>query len=502
MRQSSQSESTTPSSPGSKSSGFRKRVAPRKTVSKSPYLVLYGVGIFAFALAAACTTITTVLAVRASTGQLSIRRLALAAAATDILALGGLVTFILQFTWRLDEAGLWSRLRTWCLVAAGVLPSILGAILTLATLAWMRARLTQIASSSLGPHTPGLITADFVLWAFAVLSQVGLCALTLRGRSLSGSHKAGLSDGGAESLPEVGEQTPPVSLETYTQPHGSQKAFTQSPAVSSDPRESLRLSVQQILRPVTSKTRLLGRQSSVFQDSKSVHSTRPSSMDSVRPEDGFDAWDTSSVDPRVRDTVMQSGPSRGTALETIPGSRPASPARALDGPFPVRSKSPNLIAPPLPPFYGFSRPSSQRSSRRPSTADESHIHPLFRTDSPTPPPTATPGTIVTASPFGGQVLTSPIRPGFGRVGPSFGSRPTTPVALVHSPSFSRPGSPDPVPQLPNFGASTAKSPSPPDSDVAPPETLPIPGAFPDPSSTSGGEVDEKTKGDLSRDSPQ
>jgi hypothetical protein len=35
---------------------------------------------------------------------------------------------------------------------------------------------------------------------------------------------------------------------------------------------------------------------------------------------------------------------------------------------------------------------------------EAHIHPLFRSDSPTPPPTATPGTIVFAAPHAGQVI--------------------------------------------------------------------------------------------------
>jgi hypothetical protein len=35
---------------------------------------------------------------------------------------------------------------------------------------------------------------------------------------------------------------------------------------------------------------------------------------------------------------------------------------------------------------------------------ESHIHPLFRTDSPVPPPSATPGTVVTASPYSGHLI--------------------------------------------------------------------------------------------------
>lgn len=36
---------------------------------------------------------------------------------------------------------------------------------------------------------------------------------------------------------------------------------------------------------------------------------------------------------------------------------------------------------------------------------ELHIHPLFRSDSPDPPPVTTPGTVVMASPNAGQVIT-------------------------------------------------------------------------------------------------
>lgn len=39
-----------------------------------------------------------------------------------------------------------------------------------------------------------------------------------------------------------------------------------------------------------------------------------------------------------------------------------------------------------------------------TVADESHIHPLFRTDSPSPAPTPTPGTVVVASPAAGQTI--------------------------------------------------------------------------------------------------
>jgi hypothetical protein len=123
-----------------------------------------------------------------------------------------------------------------------------------------------------------------------------------------------------------------------------------------------------------------------------------------------------------------------TALEPIPGSRPVSPAKVLDlyvdgsggsrsstatprpgeRPDTPMSQATILARPPsshstastvVPAGSG----SSARRLSRPDTpsfpAAESHIHPLFRSDSPTPPPVASPGTVVHASPLSGQVLT-------------------------------------------------------------------------------------------------
>ncbi|KAG8665704.1 hypothetical protein FPOAC2_10786 [Fusarium poae] len=137
---------------------------------------------------------------------------------------------------------------------------------------------------------------------------------------------------------------------------------------------------------------------------------RPITADSVKyqsSEDAFDTWDTSSVDTHAREVVMEATTpppkSQPHFLEPIPGS-----------PSPSKASIPDTIELPLEPprIRRRSRSYSPVSIRREQLADlpepalgESNIHPLFRSDSPTPPPMATPGTVVVASPNAGQVIT-------------------------------------------------------------------------------------------------
>lgn len=98
-------------------------------------------------------------------------------------------------------------------------------------------------------------------------------------------------------------------------------------------------------------------------------------------------------------------------LETIPAS-PTDPTGSEDfrsmlpqNPLPVarRRESTRSYSP------ANSYRESKRYSRSPTPAEinrESHIHPLFRTDSLDPPPAVTPGTVVTAAPGAGQVISN------------------------------------------------------------------------------------------------
>ncbi|PQE03883.1 UV excision repair protein [Rutstroemia sp. NJR-2017a BBW] len=152
-----------------------------------------------------------------------------------------------------------------------------------------------------------------------------------------------------------------------------------------------------------------------------VHSTsqrssnfRPPSLDStfcetiVSTEEDFDSWNTSGVDAQSREVIESASPSLPRFLETIPaspvGSRSPSPACPSD--------LSELEPPTRPRSRSYSPANSIRSVRtfaqpRITSFDsdsEAHIHPLFRSDSPGPAPAATPGTIVTAAPGAGTIL--------------------------------------------------------------------------------------------------
>lgn len=157
----------------------------------------------------------------------------------------------------------------------------------------------------------------------------------------------------------------------------------------------IKLAFPQAIRHTSSRTRLL----------QSKDSTQTLTIDTSGPnatQESFDTWDTSSVDVRNRQVVMDVGTSpisRSYTLETIPASPRTSinPVTILD------------LAPPRP-ILKRSRshsPATRRPiprGRAPASPSELHIHPLFRSDSPSTPPILTPGTRVDAAPDAGQII--------------------------------------------------------------------------------------------------
>ncbi|RDA83470.1 hypothetical protein CP532_7039 [Ophiocordyceps camponoti-leonardi (nom. inval.)] len=164
------------------------------------------------------------------------------------------------------------------------------------------------------------------------------------------------------------------------------------------------------VRPSSSKQKLMPTKKQ--QQQQQQQQRRPSSTDSGDRRSSvevssFDSWDTSSVDMHNRQVVMDMSTSPSTqahGLETIPDSPPHSRGSGARSPTDMGG---------LPRSLRNSRSLShsrlrQREDGRTTPASsvhELHIHPLFRSDSQDPPPLASPGTTVLASPIAGKVIT-------------------------------------------------------------------------------------------------
>ena len=408
-----------------------------------------------------------------STARVSFSGLSVATSALNVVALICVTLFSVQYAWKREGIVQRSTRASRVLAACCILPAVASLVMSLVTIIAIRTRSNEVDQAALKATVrswTGILTAQIAIWVLACLSQILLyTSLFWNVPKESAQRSVPVSDPRDSVMSEIrtSNQTANLYMMEPAIP-SSPLAPLPSPTFSSRSSHSLkswRDSLQQVVRPVTSRTKLISRPST-NRDTRSIYSDGRS-IDSVSQADGFEAWDTSDVDPCARevsfqsardatmlspkDGASQSAPSRGTALEPIPGSRPPSPARALDGPFPLVSdgrESPALAPPPkmLP---DLSRPPSP-------VVSEAHIHPLFRTESPTPAPPTTPGTTVMASPLATQMIPCPPRP-YSRMR-SNSSRAASPSPLLHSQSLS---------SLRN-AAGTRRSPSPPQRAITPP----------------------------------
>lgn len=187
-----------------------------------------------------------------------------------------------------------------------------------------------------------------------------------------------------------------------TKPSGDKELDLLSPPGSSSGKSatetmsSFRRSISSVARPLSTRT-VLTRERSSSSLTSNLCRESPIPED---PEDPFDAWDAS-PDAHARLALHRST----SRLQTIPASPTLSPSSSLDD------------LPLEPPRMSRSRsfspvPMGQYASG--SDGSEAHIHPLFRSDSPTPP-MATPGTVVMASPNAGQVISDRVSLRAGRM---------------------------------------------------------------------------------------
>ena len=323
------------------------------------------------------------------------------------------------------------------ILVLGVVPSTMTDVVVGVTLGWCKASEAQRPKKILGRRSDVFLVAAIVIWIGAVLSQIiyytYLVGTRTRDKCFGGSKSAEE----VQTLPEMVEQSrPSTGAAQSIQVHDLRISSSSPPSVApSDGTSSLRSSLSTVHRPMSSKTRLLIRQHSFPRQSNSfLHHPAP---ERTSQDGGFDSWDTSSVAPHIRETVHASPILCSQPLEPIPGSRSPSPAKALEGPFYPQPETSSAPASPLP-QPSFSRP----PSRHRSVSTEDHIHPLFRTCSPTPPPTASSNSVITAAPLAGQI----VHGGMIRKMRS-GSLPSSPATspLMRSSSLDRFGTPKPAP---------------------------------------------------------
>ncbi|KAL5604476.1 hypothetical protein BROUX41_002445 [Berkeleyomyces rouxiae] len=159
-----------------------------------------------------------------------------------------------------------------------------------------------------------------------------------------------------------------------------------------------------------------------------VFPSLPTTVEDVASSDVTSPISAPSPTSTASTSVFKSRPILSRLLETIPQS-PTTPIRSVNTSVHTSCPEPDypgtLDLPPVidpdsaPRGRGRSRtqgatasprmssttPTLHRSTTAPKPAEaEAHIHPLFRSDSPGPPPLATPGTVVLAAPAAGRVL--------------------------------------------------------------------------------------------------
>jgi hypothetical protein len=388
------------------------RIMPKPIIARS-------LGGLASASMVAATTFNFIFAASLTDATPAIQLLAFVAFAVDLLVIATLIFLATYYVAKLkpDPIELPTRL-CWRFIAMGIVVTIVSMPLSLITLISLMRALKHLPHQIVNQPIDTMLIAWFALWGVSVLLRVAFFGFTvvwtkgvLRAR---GADQESLDLDFGITLPAMVEGRPDTqgSMRSFRSQENTLASPPKTPPTSR-PKSSLRSSSSTKVGPGSSRTKLI-------QDSAK------SSFDSqaVNVDNGFDRWDTSSVHQEVRATLQSSPSLTRSGLETIPGSRPESPANALDGPFlpsspsaansdattavdwmPSPSRKASISSPPSSP-PNFSRPtSSQRNKAGVHSTMEELVHPLFRTNSPSPAPVAAPGTMITASPMAGQSIT-------------------------------------------------------------------------------------------------
>ncbi|KAM0714075.1 hypothetical protein Q7P37_011039 [Cladosporium fusiforme] len=351
-----------------------------------------------------------------------------------------------------------SRTLQLSLSAASFILFVTASILSIYVLGWTWVNIEPNNSNSESASLQGITLAGFVIWTINMVAQTALHIFrSLRKRDQPDHIQNEVAE--QQSTPRPVKRSlsfPLKSLSPNSSPFSRTTFEPSSPDLSSNPHSpalqssTIRHSIQQVIRPITSRTKLMLNHGPTPRESGSFVSPRENnSLEISCRGDGFESWDTSSVEQEFVNPFVTRPMIGKKTLEPIPGSRPVSPAKPLDGPFPdyeiaaFPEKLPLPDSPMQSPVLLTSDADSMHSLqvppplRRASSSQESHIHPLFRSHSPTPPPTPSAGTVVTASPLAGQVVHGDYAMAPKRMQSRSDSRPTSPhtVTAVRTGSF-------------------------------------------------------------------
>lgn len=393
----------------------------------------YTAGAIALASSIACTILNAIFATT-STNVAGIQMLGFVSTGINVLSATFLVFFIFCYIYKINTKPIpWKAGFCWRLLLMGIFITSLALIASLSTLIWTTLSLNDLSPVIAGRGIETLLVIWWSVWgsnvAFEAINLGILCWITKRCFETNATADPAVDD----VIPTQPMEERPTTRDTNRSFRSQDLTLMSSPPVPSN-RSSLKSTRSSKIHPTGSRTKLIRHNSLPRNSAKSSFDfgTEVSSID-----DGFDGWDTSDVGREMRRTLQASPPAGGVMLETIPGSRPESPAKALDGPFLPQSpyesgiesattgedqfvsSSPvnyamGTFTTPLTSSPNFSRPTSRSYSinREPPSLSmppgtppmEELIHPLFRESSQSPSPTPSPGTSIYASPTAGQTI--------------------------------------------------------------------------------------------------
>ena len=345
-----------------------------------------------------------------------------------------LAYFCTLFVKDLNSRALSSKGKIWGFFAGGAATAAVSVIVSGVALVWAVTKQNELPPVlHTAPTT--LIGVWFAAWAVSAVLQVILYSVIgVRAKTVWQTQRASRLDLDFRSrAPSMSTVERPTTQHT-AQSFGSQELTLHSPPRTPVSRggSSTRGSSSTRVGTGSSKPKVIRHSNRSSFDVVPFPAGEAMSIDSV----AFDNWDTSSVHQEMRYAIHSSPPVTRAGLETIPGSRPES--TDLDGQIlpdsPISSSPPHAAtsdtatavgwsssprqlksSPPSSPV-NFSRPTSRPTSshynkpappkfERFDSSMQDLIHPLFRPNSPRPPPIATAGTMVTASPMANTTIT-------------------------------------------------------------------------------------------------